>query len=35
VATIVVAKSENAFDETKRVIAVEDLKRARLVGAEA
>jgi aerobic C4-dicarboxylate transport protein len=35
VATIVVAKSENAFDETKRVLAVEDLKRARLAGAEA
>jgi aerobic C4-dicarboxylate transport protein len=35
VATIVVAMSENWFDETKRVLAVEDLKRARLAGAEA
>jgi aerobic C4-dicarboxylate transport protein len=35
VATIVIAKSENAFDETKRQIAVEEIKEARLVGAEA
>jgi aerobic C4-dicarboxylate transport protein len=34
VATIVIAKSENSFDETKRQLAVEELKRARLVGAE-
>jgi aerobic C4-dicarboxylate transport protein len=35
VATIVIAKSENAFDETKRQLAVEELKAARLAGAEA
>src|SRR3954463_4624283 len=35
VATIVIAKSEHAFDETKRVISVEELKRSRLAGAEA
>jgi aerobic C4-dicarboxylate transport protein len=35
VATIVIAKSENAFDETKRQIAVEQIEEARLVGAEA
>jgi aerobic C4-dicarboxylate transport protein len=35
VATIVIAKSEGSFDETKRQLAVEELKRDRLVGAEA
>jgi aerobic C4-dicarboxylate transport protein len=35
VATIVIAKSENSFDETKRQLAVEEIKRARLAGAEA
>ena len=35
VATIVIAKSENSFDETKRRVAVEELKAARLAGAEA
>src|SRR4051812_26764023 len=35
VATIVIAKSEGSFDETKRQLAVEELKRARLAGAEA
>jgi hypothetical protein len=35
VATIVIAKSENSFDETRRQLAVEELKAARLVGAEA
>jgi aerobic C4-dicarboxylate transport protein len=35
VATIVIAKSENSFDETKRQLAVEELKRMRLAGAEA
>jgi aerobic C4-dicarboxylate transport protein len=35
VATIVIAKSENSFDETKRQLAVEELRAARLVGAEA
>jgi aerobic C4-dicarboxylate transport protein len=35
VATIVIAKSENAFDETKRQLAVEEIRQARLAGAEA
>jgi aerobic C4-dicarboxylate transport protein len=35
VATIVIAKSENAFDETKRQLAVEEIREARLIGAEA
>ena len=35
VATIVIAKSENAFDETKRQMAVEEIRAARLAGAEA
>jgi aerobic C4-dicarboxylate transport protein len=35
VATIVIAKSENAFDETKRQLAVEEIRAARLAGAEA
>jgi aerobic C4-dicarboxylate transport protein len=35
VATIVIAKSEGSFDETKRQLAVEELRKARLAGAEA
>jgi aerobic C4-dicarboxylate transport protein len=35
VATIVIAKSENSFDETKRLFAVEEIRRVRLAGAEA
>lgn len=35
VATIVIAKSENSFDETKRQLAVEEIRKARLVGADA
>jgi aerobic C4-dicarboxylate transport protein len=35
VATIVIAKSENAFDEPKRQLAVEEIRAARLAGAEA
>jgi aerobic C4-dicarboxylate transport protein len=34
VATIVIAKSENSFDETKRQLAVEELKRLRMSGAD-
>jgi aerobic C4-dicarboxylate transport protein len=34
VATIVIAKSEGSFDEAKRVQAVEEIKRLRLVGAD-
>jgi aerobic C4-dicarboxylate transport protein len=34
VATIVIAKSEGSFDETRRVLAVEEIKRLRLAGAE-
>jgi aerobic C4-dicarboxylate transport protein len=32
VATIVVSRSEGAFDETRRELAVEDLARARRAG---
>jgi aerobic C4-dicarboxylate transport protein len=35
VATIVIAKSENSFDETKRQLAVEEIRLQRLAGAEA
>ena len=35
VATIVIAKSENAFDEEKRQLAVEEIRGERLAGAEA
>jgi aerobic C4-dicarboxylate transport protein len=35
VATIVIAKSENSFDETKRQLAVEEIRRLRLAGADA
>jgi aerobic C4-dicarboxylate transport protein len=35
VATIVIAKSENSFDETKRQLAVEEIRKLRLAGAEA
>lgn len=34
VATIVIAKSENSFDETKRQAAVEELRELRLAGAD-
>jgi aerobic C4-dicarboxylate transport protein len=34
VATIVIAKSEGAFDEAKRVRAVEEIRASRLVGAD-
>ena len=34
VATIVIAKSENAFDETKRQLAVEEIRKLRLAGAD-
>lgn len=34
VATIVIAKSEGSFDESKRVLAVEEIRRLRLVGAD-
>jgi hypothetical protein len=33
VATIVIAKSEGAFDERRREVAVEQLHRERLAGA--
>jgi aerobic C4-dicarboxylate transport protein len=33
VATIVIAKSENAFDESRRVVAVEELHQQRVLGA--
>jgi aerobic C4-dicarboxylate transport protein len=34
VATIVIAKSENSFDETKRQLAVEEIRKLRLAGAD-
>jgi len=34
VATIVIAKSEGTFDEEKRIVAVEDIRRLRTVGAD-
>ena len=34
VATIVIAKSEGSFDETRRVLAVEEIRKLRLAGAD-
>ena len=34
VATIVIAKSEGSFDETRRVLAVEEIRKLRLTGAD-
>lgn len=34
VATIVIAKTEGSFDETKRVLAVEEIRKLRLAGAD-
>ena len=34
VATIVIAKSEGTFDEAKRVEAVEEIRKLRMVGAD-
>ena len=34
VATIVIAKSENSFDETKRQLAVEEIRKLRLAGGD-
>jgi aerobic C4-dicarboxylate transport protein len=35
VATIVIAKSEGSFDETRRQLAVEEIRKLRMAGAEA